>query len=137
MDHHDDKNESTSQQTDLSKAQNQQQPQGQQGQSQQTEGQSQQQPSAQHGQSQQSTGQSQQQQPQGQADYGSAGQGAGHSDTAGQQRSDGEDGTSTGQASNESNSQFVGSKGASDTSSEFAEDDESSDFAKDGQGTAE
>ena len=100
MDHRDDKNQSTSQQTDLSKAQNQQQPQGQ-------------------------------------ADYGSAGQDAGQSDTASQQRSDIEGGTSTGQASDEGSSQFVGSKGASDTSSEFVEDDDSSDYAKDGQGAAE
>ena len=112
MENRDDKNQSTNQQTDLSKAQNQQQPQGQ----------------------QQPEGQSQQQQPQGQADYGSAGQ----SDTASQQRTDIEGGTSTGQASDiEGSSQFVGSKSASDTSGEFIEDDESSDFAKDGQGAAE
>ena len=100
MENRDDKNQSTSQQTDLSKAQNQSQPQGQ-------------------------------------ADYGSAGQDAGQSDTASKQRSAIEGDTSTGKALNESNSQFVGSKGASDTSSELVEDDETSDFAKDGQGAAE
>ena len=135
MENRDDKNQSTSQQTDLSKAQNQQQPQGQQGQSQQPEGQSQQQqPFGQQNQSQQTEGQ---QQPQGQADYGSAGQYAGQSDTASQQRSDIEGGTSTGQASNEGSSQFVGSKDASDTSGELVEDDESGDIAKHGQGAAE
>ncbi len=118
MDHREDKNQSTSQQTDLSKAQNQQQPQGQQ-----------EQPSGQQNQSQE--------QPQGQSDYGSAGQNAGQSDSTSQQRSDIEGGTSTGQASNEGSSQFVGSKGNSDTSSELIEDDESSDFAKDGQGAPE
>ncbi len=119
MDHRDDKNQSTSQQTDLSKAQNQQQPQGQQ-----------EQPSGQQNQSQE--------QPQGQSDYGSAGQNAGQSDPTSQQRTDIEGGTSTGQASDiEGSSQFVGSKGGSDTSSELIEDDESSDFAKDGQGAAE
>jgi hypothetical protein len=73
-----------------------------------------------------------------QADYGSAGQLEGESDSTTQQRSDIEGSTSTGQASDiEGSSQFVGSQGASDTSSEFIEDDESSDFARDGQGAAE
>jgi len=137
MENRDDKNQSTSQQSDLSKAQNQQQPQGQQNQ-QQPQGQSQQQqPQGQQNQ-QQPQGQSQQQQPQGQADYGSAGQSAGQSDSTTQQRTDIEGGTSTGQASDiEGSSQFVGSKSASDTSGEFIEDDDSSDFAKDGQGAAE
>jgi hypothetical protein len=73
-----------------------------------------------------------------QADYGSAGQLEGESDSTTQQRSDIEGGTSTGQASDiDGSAQFVGSQGASDTSSEFIEDDESSDFARDGQGAAE
>ncbi len=115
MENRDDKN----QQTDFSKAQNQQQPQAQQ-----------EQPSGKQNQSQE--------QPQGQSDYGSAGQNAGQSDPTSQQRSDIEGGTSTGQASDiEGSSQFVGSKGGSDTSSELIEDDESSDFAKDGQGAPE
>ena len=126
---HDKQNPPTDQQADPSKAQNQQQPAGQQNQNGFTP-------------SQQPEGQSQQQPPEGQADYGSAGQSAdqntGQSDTATQQRSDIEGGTSTGQETDiEGSSQFVGSKSASDTSSELIEDDDSSDFAKDGQGAPE
>ena len=115
---HDKKNPPTDQQTDLSKAQNQQQPAGQQNQSE--FAQSQQPPE----------GQTQQQPPEGQADYGNAGDPASESDTTTQQRSDIEGGTSTGQATDiEGSSQFVGSQAASDTSSELIEEDD--DFAKD------
>ncbi len=117
-------NSPTSQETDLSKAQSPQQPRS----DQQSEG-LQSQPGK-------SSGQSQQQQPSGQADYGSAGQ----SDSATQQRRDIEGGTATGQANDvEGNSSFVGSAGTSDTSSELIDEDkdESSDCARDGQGSTE
>ena len=152
MENRDKQNKASDQETDLSKAQNQQQPQsGQQGgqfqqppeaQSQQQPfGQSQQPPEAKSqqqpfGQSQQqSTGQSQQQ-PTNQADYGSAG--AGQSDTTTEQRSDIESGTSTSEATDiEGSSQFVGSKGADDTSSDLIDDEDQSDFAKDRRGDGE
>ena len=108
---HDKQNPPADQQTDLTKAQNQQQPLGQKDQDE----------SAQP-----------QQPPQGQADHGSAGQ----SDTTAQQRSDVEGGTSTGQATDiEGSSTFVGSQAASDTSSELIEDDD--EFAPDRKGDGE
>lgn len=122
---HDKQDPPTDEQTDLTKAQNPQQPAGQQDQSE-------------FAQSQQPPETQSRQPPEGQADYGSAGETAGQSDTTTQQRSDIEGGTATGQATDgEDSSQFVGSKGATDTSSELIEDDESTDFAKDGQGAPE
>ena len=124
---HDKQNPPTNQDTDLSKAQNEQQPFGQQSASESTpqqqppEGQSQQQPPE---------FQSQQQVPEGQADYGNAGQ----SDTTTQQRSDIEGGTSTGQATDiEGSSTFVGAQGDSDTSSELIEDENAKDRRGDGE----
>ena len=100
----DKQNPPTDQDTDLSKAQNQQQPFDQQRTSEFTP---------------------QPQPPEGQADYGSAGEIAGQSDTATQQRSDIEGGTSTGQATDiEGSATFVGSQGANDTSSELIEEDD-------------
>ena len=123
MENRDKQNKASDQETDLSKAQNQQQPQSSQ-QSQQG-GQSQQQPEGQS-----------QQQPTNQADYGSAG--AGQSDTATEQRGDIEGGTSTSEATDiEGSSQFVGSKGADDTSSDLIDDEDQSDFAKDRRGDGE
>ena len=131
---HDKQTPPAAQDTDLSKAQNQQQPAGQQNQAE--LGQSQQPP--QSGQQTQSEFGQSQEQPSGQADYGSAGDLVGQSDTTTQQRSDIEGGTSTGQATDvEGSSTFVGAKGATDTSSELIEDDESSDSANDGQGAPE
>ena len=122
---HDKQNPPTEQQTDLTKAQNQQQPSGQPDQDK-------------FAQSRQPPEDQSQEQPAGQADYGSAGETAGQSDTTTQQRSDIEGGTSTGQATDiEGSSQFVGSQAATDTSSELIEDDESTDFAKDGRGDGE
>jgi len=54
-----------------------------------------------------------------------------------EQRSDIEGGTSTGQASDIEGSSFLGAEGSTDTSSELIEDEDASDFAKDGQGTTE
>ena len=123
MENRDKQNKASDQETDLSKAQNQQQPQSSQ-QSQQG-GQSQQRPEGQS-----------QQQPTNQADYGSAG--AGQSDTATEQRGDIEGGTSTSEATDiEGSSQFVGSKGADDTSSDLIDDEDQSDFAKDRRGDGE
>ena len=120
MENRENQSPATGEETDLTKAQNQQQPSGQQGQ---------QQPQGQHGQSE--VGQDQQQ-PESQADYGSAGQ----SDTATQQRTDIEGGTSTGQASDiEGSSQFVGSQSGSDTSSELIEEDD--EFSPDRQSDGE
>ena len=111
---HDQQTPPTAQDTDLTKAQNQQPP----------ERQATPQPDAFQT----------QQQPEGQANYGSAGQ----SDTLTEQRSDIEGGTTTGQATDiEGSSTFVGAKGTTDTSSEFVEDDHANDFAKDGQGAPE
>lgn len=80
----------------------------------------------------------------GQSDYGGAEQGEGQSDAISQQRSDIEGGTSTDQSGSasqssdiEGTSSFVGSQGSSDMSSDLIEDDDSSDFAKDGQGASE
>ncbi len=133
-------NATTGPQHDLTKAQSAQQPQStpsshapQDASQPQPEGQSPRQPSD-----------PSQQAPTGQADYGSAGQQASQSDPAGQsgtadrQRSDIEGGTATGQATDvEGSSSFVGSQSAVDTSSEMIEDDDSSDFARDGQGAVE
>ena len=101
MENRENQGPATGQETDLSKAQNQQQPFDEKGQSE--------------------FGKAQQQPPEGQADYGSAGQ----SDTVTPQRSDIEGGTATGQATDiEGSSQFVGSQAQSDTSSELIEDDD-------------
>jgi hypothetical protein len=114
--------------TDLSKAQNQQQPTDQ---AQQAEfGQAQQQPEA--SQSQQSEFGQSQQQPSSNADVA-----VGQSDTVTEQRADVEGGTATGQASDVEGSSFVGSKSASDGSGKLVEDEESSDFSRDGQGAPE
>jgi hypothetical protein len=122
---------------DLSKAQNQQQPTSQSQQQQPTD-QSAQHPFGKEGQAGESFGQ--QQQPTGQADYGSAGQ----SDSVTQQRSDIEGGTATGQASGQATGQgqsaegsFLGSKAKSDTSASLIEDEDSTDFSRDGQGAPE
>jgi hypothetical protein len=123
---------------DLSKAQNQQQPTGQAQQQQPTDqaqqaefGQAQQQqPKA--SQSQQSEYGQSQQQPSSNADFA-----VGQSDTVTEQRADIEGGTATGQASDVEGSSFVGSKGAADASSELIEDEEKSDFSRDGQGASE
>ena len=140
-------NQNPGTEADLTKAQNQQQPKAQQGQqgetgqagqSGQAFGQSQQ---AQAGQSGQAFGQSQQQQqpsgqsqqrPTGQADYGSAGQ----SESLTEQRSDVEGGSATGQASAQDSS-FIGTQQGSERESGLIEDEDSSEFSRDGQGAPE
>jgi hypothetical protein len=123
--------------TDLSKAQNQQQPTGQ-AQQQQPTDQAQPAPFGQAQQQQPEASQSQQseygqsQQPSSNADVA-----VGQSDTVTEQRADIEGGTATGQASDVEGSSFVGSKSASDESGKLVEDDESTDFSRDGQGAAE
>lgn len=140
-------NQNPGREDDLSKAQNQQQPDAQQGQQseigqagqsgqafgqplQQPSGQSQQQQPS--GQSQQSEYSQSQQQPTGQADYGSAGQ----SESLTQQRSDAEGGSATGQASG-SDASFMGKQRSSDSESGLIEDKDSSEFSRDGQGAPE
>ena len=125
MENRENQSPATPEETDLSKAQNQQQPLGQQG------GQDKSQFGQQGEQGQSQFGQSQQQPPEGQADYGSAGQ----SDTVTQQRSDIEGGTATGQTSDiEGSSQFVGSQAGNDTSSELIEGDDDFDSERKGDG---
>jgi hypothetical protein len=119
-------NQNAGREDDLSKAQNQQQPlSGQTGQSEFGQAGQSQQSGEYHGQAQQP--------PSGQADYGSAGQ----SDTTTQQRRDIEGGTATGQASGSERSSFVGAQGSSDSSNALIEDEDSTDFSRDGQGASE
>lgn len=121
MENRENQSPASGQETDLTKAQNQQQPSGEQGQQagQSQFGQSQSDPST--GEQGQSGLNPSQQAPSGQADYGSAGQ----SDTVTQQRSDIEGGTATGQASgSQGGSQFVGSQSQTDTSSGLIEEED-------------
>ena len=121
MENRENQSPASGQETDLTKAQNQQQPSGEQGQQtgQSQFGQSQSDPST--GEQGQSGLNPSQQAPSGQADYGSAGQ----SDTVTQQRRDIEGGTATGQASgSQGSSQFVGSQSQTDTSSELIEEED-------------
>ena len=100
------------QNSDLSKAQNQQQPQQAQGQ---------QPPEQAQGKQPPETGQASEDQ----------------SDTTTEQRSDVEGGSASGQASDIEGTSFLGADGSSDTSGELIEEDDSSDFAKDSRGDGE
>ena len=114
----------TGQESDISKAQAQQQPAAQ----------AQQQPAGQAG---QQSEMGQQREPQ--SEFGqdqSAGSDQGlQGDTLSQQRTDIEGASQQSPASGEAESGFVGSEGQADTSSELVEDEE--DFGKDGQGAPE
>lgn len=132
-----DKNPTTGTQSDISKAQSQQQPPNQASQQQSETGQqsgqfetSQQGGAPQTG-DQAATGQAQS----GQAPGSAPDEGL-QRDTLTQQRSDIEGGSLASQASGEAGSSFVGAEGQQDTSSELIED-EDEDFAQDGQGAPE
>ena len=132
-----DKNPTTGAQSDISKAQSQQQPPNQASQQQgETGQQSGQFETAQQGGTEQTgdqaaTGQAQS----GQSSSSSADEGL-QGDTLSQQRTDIEGGSLASQASGEGQSGFVGSEGQQDTSSELIED-EDEEFGRDGQGAPE
>ena len=118
-----DKNPTTGTESDISKAQSQQQPPNQASQQQGGTGQG----GAEQTGDQAATGQ---------APSGSAPDEGLQGDTLAQQRTDIEGGSLASQASGEGQSGFVGADGQQDTSSELVED-EDEDFAKDGQGAPE
>ena len=129
-----DKNPTTGAESDISKAQSQQQPPNQASQQQQPESSQQ---SGQFETSQQgSAEQTGDQAATGQAQSGSSPDQGLQGDTLAQQRSDIEGGSLGSQASGEAGSGFVGAEGQQDTSSELIED-EDEDFAPDGQGAPE
>lgn len=129
-----DKNPTTGAESDISKAQSQQQPPNQASQQQQPETgqQSGQFETAQQGGAEQTGDQA----ATGQAQSGSSPDQSLQSDTLTQQRTDIEGGSLGSQASGEGQSGFVGAEGQQDTSSELIED-EDEDFARDGQGAPE
>jgi len=118
-----DKNPTTGTESDISKAQSQQQPPNQASQQQGGTGQG----GAEQTGDQAATGQ---------APSGSAPDEGLQGDTLAQQRTDIEGGSLASRASGEGQSGFVGADGQQDTSSELVED-EDEDFAKDGQGAPE
>ena len=128
-----DKNPTTGTESDISKAQSQQQPPNQASQQQGGTGQQ----SGQFETSRQGGAeQTGDQAATGQAQSGSAPDEGLQGDTLAQQRTDIEGGSLASQASGEGQSGFVGAEGQQDTSSELVED-EDEDFAKDGQGAPE
>ena len=128
-----DKNPTTGAESDISKAQSQQQPPNQASQQQpETAEQSSQFETAQQGGGEQTGDQA----ATGQAQSGSSPDQGSQGDTLTRQRSDIEGGSLASEASGEGQSGFVGAEGQQDTSSELVED-EDEDFARDGQGAPE
>ena len=133
----DNQNPSTGSQSDISKAQSQQQPPSQSSQGEKTSGQSGQFETASQSDRERTGGQAQAGQPQSGQDLGTGPDEGLQGDTLTQQRTDvegaGLSDTSGNETGGEAGSGFVGSQGQKDSSSELV-DEEDEDFAKDGQG---